>query len=222
MILSYLTHQKIKIEKGKIIIIATKSPIVFKDLVQGFQEKKDSLLCINEKSNSLKIKECFDFIGDPLLSEDISKKYLSIIIKMYINNLDEESRNRILKKFVQLENAVQDSLLLEDLPLEISPTQDIKKFLKLEDLHLDRYFLSNPYGIIETVLKVHQICNLKTIPVICNVTNYLEKDQIQELNNLLKQMNQALILIEFTDKDFKVVPEDVQFYYIDEDLIDWY
>ena len=211
-----------KIEVGNIIIIATKSTIAYKDLVQGFQGKKDNLLYIDDKDNTLELKESFDFIGDPLLSENISKEYLPLLIKTYVENLNEDSRNKIFEKFIQLENVVQDSLLLEDLPLEISPNQDIKKFLKLEELHLDSFFLSNPYGIIETVLKVHQICNLKTIPVICNVTNYLDRNQLRELNNLVKQMSQTLILIEFTDKDFKVVPEDVQFYYIDEDLIDWY
>ena len=222
MIISYLTHKKIEIKNGCMTVIATKSPVAFRDIVQGFKDQTDSLLCLNEENNKIEIKECFDFIGDPLLSEDISKRYLPKIIDHYIKNLDEENRNKILEKFVQLENLVQDSLLLNDIPLTLSANQDIKRFLKLEEIRIDQFFLLNPYDIIETVLKIHQECNLKTIPVICNATNYLEKDQLRQLNNLVKQTDQNLILIEFTDKDFKVVPENVRFYYIDEDLVDWY
>lgn len=222
MIISYLTHKKFEIKRGSIAIIATKSPVAFRDIIQGFKEQSDSILCINEENEKIEIKESFDFIGDPLLSEGISKRYLPKIIDNYIENLDEKNRNKILEKFVQLENLVQDSLLLNNIPLTLSSNQDIKKFLKLEEIQIDQFFLLNPYDIIETVLKIHQECNLKTIPVICNVTNYLEKDQFRQLNNLVKQTDQNLILIEFTDKDFKVVPENVRFYYIDEDLVDWY
>ncbi|NRO05135.1 hypothetical protein IMAU30005_02020 [Lactobacillus helveticus] len=66
------------------------------------------------------------------------------------------------------------------------------------------------------------MCKIDSVPVICNVANYLNSQQLQELSNLVKQMNMKLVLIEFTDKDFLIVPKNAEFFYIDEDLVDWY
>jgi CRISPR type II-A-associated protein Csn2 len=139
-----------------------------------------------------------------------------------VTNLDEKNRNKILTAFHNLESTLQDSLLLEDLPLEINFDEDLKKLLKMVGLHLDHKMLLEPYDIIEMVLKVLEICNLKTIPVMCNVANYLDSQQLNELSKLVRQMNLILVLIEFTDSNFKFIPENAQFYYIDEDLVDWY
>lgn len=79
-----------------------------------------------------------------------------------------------------------------------------------------------PYDIIEMILRIHQCCHLKSIPVICNASNYLERDQFIELNKLIQQMKQELILTEFTDNRFTYLSGNVDSYYIDEDLVDWY
>lgn len=62
---------------------------------------------------------------------------MNVIIKNFISNLDEVNRNRILKSFYSLETVLNDSLLLEDLPLEIDFSEDIKKLLKMVNIHLD-------------------------------------------------------------------------------------
>lgn len=51
----------------------------------------------------------------------------------------------------------------------------------MADLHLDENILSEPYAIIETDLKIHQNCNLKTVPVFFNATNYLDNRELAEL-----------------------------------------
>lgn len=161
-------------------------------------------------------------LADPLLSGDITKKYMPHIVNSYLTNLDEENRNKMIKSFYSLESILQDSLLLEDLPLAINFDEDLKKLLKLTEIHLDKSMLLSPYGIIETVLKIHQTCNLKTVPVICNVAHYLEKQEWQELASLVKEMNLILVVIEFTTRENLTIPKDTPFYFIDKDLIDWY
>ena len=144
------------------------------------------------------------------------------IVSSYITNLDEENRNKVIKSFYNLETTLHDTLLLEDLPLEITFDEDLKKLLKLTDVHLDKTILNSPYGIIETVLRIHQVCNLRTIPVICNVAHYIEEREWQELASLVTQMKLIVILIEFTDAKNLHIPKDIPFYYIDKDLVDWY
>lgn len=222
MILSYLTHKKWQFDSAGMKILATKSPVAYRDLVQGFQGKKQTIICSSDDYETLEISKMFNFVGDPLLSGDIMTKYMCHIIESYVTNLDEKNRNKILTAFHNLESTLQDSLLLKDLPLEINFDEDLKKLLKMVGLHLDHKMLLEPYDIIEMVLKVLEICNLKTIPVMCNVANYLDSQQLNELSKLVRQMNLILVLIEFTDSNFKFIPENAQFYYIDEDLVDWY
>ena len=191
-------------------------------MIQGFQGQNQLLLCSDDNYDALNISETFDFIGDPLLSGDITKKYMTHIVSSYITNLDEENRNKVIKSFYNLETTLHDTLLLEDLPLEITFDEDLKKLLKLTDVHLDKTILNSPYGIIETVLRIHQVCNLRTIPVICNVDHYIEEREWQELASLVTQMKLIVILIEFTDAKNLQIPKDIPFYYIDKDLVDWY
>ncbi|MBD5316841.1 MAG: type II-A CRISPR-associated protein Csn2 [Bacteroides sp.] len=210
------------IKKGCINILATNSPEVFNDFIKGFKAQKNNLLFINDNNQEVEIKKGFDFLGDPILSENISKRYIPIIIKEYIKNLDEENRNNIINQFIKLENLIQDSLLFEDVPLEISPKQDIKKLLKIEDLHLNNDYLRDSFRIIQTVINIHQNYDLETIPIFCNAMNYLQKNEINELSNLVVEMNQAIILIEFSDMYFKYFPKNTTVYYIDEDFLDYY
>lgn len=222
MILSYVTHKKWVLNNFGVKIIATQSSIVYRDLVQGFQGKNKMLVCSSDNYDPLEITQTFDMVGDPLLSGDVTKKYFAKIVNSFIAGIDETTRNKILSAFNNLEITLSDSLLLEDLPLTINFDEDLRKLLKIVDLHLDQTLLVNPYAIIETVLKIHQNCNLKTIPVICNVTNYLNDQELCELSKLTKQMNMMIVLIEFTSSDLLAVPEEAQFYYIDRDLVDWY
>ncbi|MPW13665.1 type II-A CRISPR-associated protein Csn2 [Lactobacillus helveticus] len=222
MILSYVSHKEFKLEKSGLKIISTRSTIAYRDLIQGFEKVQPTLICSNNKYEPLDIAKAFDFIGDILLTKNVIEKYMPHILKSYIQKLDEKNRNKIFSAYHNLESLLQDSLLLEDLPLEIDFNEDLKKLLKAENLHLDVKLLKEPYVIIESILKIHQMCKIDSVPVICNVANYLNSQQLQELSNLVKQMNMKLVLIEFTDKDFLIVPKNAEFFYIDEDLVDWY
>ena len=222
MILTYTTHKKWVFKDPGIKIIGLQSPIAYCDIIQGFQGKNKMLLCSEDDYSPLDIGKTFDFIGDPLLSGDITKKYMPHIVNNYLKGLDEENRDKLIRSLYSLESILQDSLLLEDLPLAINFDEDLKKLLKLTEIHLDKSMLLSPYGIIETVLKIHQTCDLKTIPVICNVAHYLEKQEWQELASLVKEMNLILVVIEFTTKESLATPKDIPFYFIDKDLIDWY
>ena len=222
MILTYTTHKKWVFKDPGIKIIGLQSPIAYCDIIQGFQGKNKMLLCSEDDYSPLDIGKTFDFIGDPLLSGDITKKYMPHIVNNYLKGLDEENRDKLIRSLYSLESILQDSLLLEDLPLAINFDEDLKKLLKLTEIHLDKSMLLSPYGIIETVLKIHQTCDLKTIPVVCNVAHYLEKQEWQELASLVKEMNLILVVIEFTTKESLATPKDIPFYFIDKDLIDWY
>lgn len=203
-------------------VIGTASTIAYSDIIESFQNKKHLLVSSDDNYDPLDIVKDYDFIGDPILNENVLDKYMPLILKKYIETLDEDNRNKIIKAYHNLESIIQDSLLLETLPLELDFSEDMKKFLKLENLHLDTNLLKEPYAIIETILNIHQMCDLDSVPVFCNVAHYLDKAQLVMLDDLLNSLNLRSVLIEFSDNKSTLFPERVDYYYIDEDLVDWY
>ncbi|WP_276804352.1 type II-A CRISPR-associated protein Csn2 [Lactobacillus hominis] len=222
MILSYLSHKKMIMNGSGLKVIGTASTIAYSDIIESFQNKKHLLVSSDDNYDPLDIVKDYDFIGDPILNENVLDKYMPLILKKYIETLDEDNRNKIIKAYHNLESIIQDSLLLETLPLELDFSEDMKKFLKLENLHLDTNLLKEPYAIIETILNIHQMCDLDSVPVFCNVAHYLDKAQLVMLDDLLNSLNLRSVLIEFSDNKSTLFPERVDYYYIDEDLVDWY
>ncbi|CCI82224.1 type II-A CRISPR-associated protein Csn2 [Lactobacillus hominis] len=222
MILYYLSHKKMIMNGSGLKVIGTASTIAYSDIIESFQNKKHSLISSDDNYDPLDIVKDYDFIGDPILNENVLDKYMPLILRKYIESLDEDNRNKIIKAYHNLEAIIQDSLLLETLPLELDFSEDMKKFLKLENLHLDTNLLKEPYAIIETILNIHQMCDLNSVPVFCNVAHYLDKAELVMLDDLLKSMNLKSVLIEFSDNKSTLFPERVDYYYIDEDLVDWY
>lgn len=222
VILSYLTHRKWILQDSGVTVITLQSPIAYRDLVQGFKGENSLLLCSDGDFNSLEITKTFDFVGDPLLSEDISKRYLTFVVNNYVKTIDEENRNKVFKAYYNLETVLHDSLLLEDLPIDIDFNEDLKKLLKLVEIHFDRSILTNPYAIIETVLKIHQNYDLGTIPVFCNVAHYFDEQEWQEVANLAMEVNSSVIFLEFTNPQNLKISKNITCYYIDQDLVDWY
>ena len=111
---------------------------------------------------------------------------------------------------------------MEDLPPEISFDTDLKKLFKFGGLHFNKTLTRDPYGIIETVLRIHDRLDLKSTVVFSNVAHYLDAEQFIEISKLCLELKKSIIFIEFCSHTDQVVYGDAKFSYIDEDLVDWY
>ena len=81
MIFSYLSHKKMILNGYGMEIIATSSPIAYRDITQSFQNEKQMILISDDEYNQLDINKNFDFIGDLLLTKNILDKYMLLIVK---------------------------------------------------------------------------------------------------------------------------------------------
>lgn len=222
MIITYVAHKSFEIENGRINVIATSSPIAYGDLVEGMQEKNELIASMSEDYETIPLNKALDWLGDPVISESLFQKYMTKITNYVVEDLSEDGRNRIITLYRALLNAVQDELFMEDLPLAINFDTDLKKLIKFGGIHFDKSLSTNPYGIIETVLRIHDRLGLKSIVAFSNVAHYLDKQQLNELSKLCRELNKAVILIEFCSQNDQSVYRDAKFNYIDEDLVDWY
>lgn len=222
MKISYSTHKPFEIEDGKINVIATNNPVVFQDIVQGFGEINDLINIFDSQYNQLEVQKGIDWLGDLMIHQDINKRYMPAIIKKLFVTMPDEQRNKIHQATLNLDNAMQESLYLANLPIKVTYNFDLKKSLKFTETHLEDVILRDPYDIIKTIVKIHEMCELKTCLTICNVAHYLVAEQITKLAAFLQDVMLPIILIEFTDKNKKSFYKDCNFYYIDEDFVDWY
>lgn len=222
MIISYESHHKILVENGKVTVIKLASPIVYRDFVLSFQGKSDKVKVFNDEYDEKDIcKEC-DFVGDVLLNENVLDKYMLKIINSVFESINEDNRNETFKIWQNLTTNLQQSLFMSDLPLEIDNNVDLKKLYKFSGIHFDQQLSLNPYDIIETVVKIHEECKLKSVVVLTNVLHYLNTQQLNDLIEFIKEINLPLVLIEFSSSKFQVNNEDASVCCIDEDFVDWY
>lgn len=222
MKLVYLTHHPIDIKDGQITVVATTSFAAYTDFVQGFQGK-DTLIKFNtDDYDVLPTAKAIDWIGDPLLSKDICKQYLTDALSLVFSDLTDSSRMAIQRGWNQVLADLEKAIFMEDLPLAVSTDLDFKKLLKFSNLHFNDDIASSPYGIIETVVKIHQACGLKSTIMLSNLSHYLDQSHFNELNKLIKETNLSLILLEFDSDKHQSFYKEASFNYIDADLVDWY
>lgn len=222
MKLSYSTHKPFEIEDGKINVVATDNQVVYRDLILGLKGQSDLLKVFDDDLNFTEINKSFDWAGDLMIQQDINKKYMPIILKKLFTTMPDQQRNRIHEATTSLDNAIQESLYLADLPVKVTYDFDLKKALKFTDTHLNQQTLDDPYDIIKTIIKIQKMCELKSCLAICNVAHYMVADQVKGLSEFLQDVIQPILLIEFTDMKQASFYADCNFYYIDRDFVDWY
>lgn len=222
MIVTYESHKSFEIKESRTNIIATSSPIVYRDLIEGLQDNNEWVRSMTDDYETIPLNKALDWLGDPLISESLFQKYMTKVTSYVVEDLSEDGRNRIITLYRDLLNAVQDELFMEDLPLEMSFDTDLKKLIKFGGLHFDKSLTKDPYGIIETVLRIHDRLNLKSIVAFSNVAHYLDRQQFNEISKLCLELNRAIIFVEFCSQKDLSVYGDAKFNYIDEDLVDWY
>lgn len=222
MIINYEGHHPIKVSDGKVTFIKVANPAVYHDFILSFQGKSDKVKFFDEHYNQLEKNKSVDWVGDVLITQDCLNSYLTKIISNLFENISEKHRNRIFDKWRQLSTDIQDIIFMTNLPIEVNENVDLKKLFKFDGIHFDDSVLSDPYAIIETVVKIHVECKLNSVVTFANVSHYLTKEQLNNLITFVNEVNVPLILMEFSSPNFKVVSGDARVCYIDEDFVDWY
>ena len=207
MIISYEGHHPIKVSDGKVTFIKVANSAVYRDFILSFQGKSDKVKFFDEHYNQLEKNKFIDWVGDVLITQDCLNSYLTKIISNLFENISEKHRNRIFDKWRQLSTDIQDIIFMTDL-------------FKFDGIHFDDSVLSDPYAIIETVVKIHIECKLNSVVTFANVSHYLTKEQLNNLITFVKEVNVPLILMEFSSLKFQVDSGVLRDRNIDDDVGD--
>lgn len=221
MILSYKSHQAVRITPGKITIIGTDNPTVFTEIINGLQNFNDLLNLIDDSYNSLEISKNIDFDNEQVLTHKIYEKYSKDIISALLRNMTTSGQSKINKEAQKLYSIIQESLFMTDLPMEVNYDGDLKRLLNYCRLTGSLRNDLSPYDIIISDLKIHLECNMKSVSCFSNVANYLRQEEFSKLLSEVQMLNVPLLLVEFTEKSKRQFYKNTEFLFIDQDFVDW-
>ncbi|MFT9269905.1 type II-A CRISPR-associated protein Csn2 [Liquorilactobacillus nagelii] len=222
MKISYAAHQEIDVSNGKPTVIATNNPVAYHDLVSGIQNDSNVLKCYSDDYEDLETEHVIDWVGDVGIQSHLDDRYNLDLLKHLATVLTDDQRKSITDINNQLYTLIQQCLFMIDLPLEVTYDWDLKKLFKYCKIHFNSESMKKPYAIMESIIKVHLECGIKSVVGLTNVAHYLNQQQIQDLFMLIKATGIPTLLIEFTDMKQKKLYANSDFYYIDEDFVDWH
>ncbi|WP_262335962.1 type II-A CRISPR-associated protein Csn2 [Limosilactobacillus fermentum] len=178
MKLQYHGHQPVELMPGKVVILQIENPSVNTELIQGLQGYNDCLRMIDDEYQELNLSKVMKWEGDLVLNPTKLDSYQTALDKMIVKNLSIQKRDRMNDLAREVFSEMQDSLFEFDLPLEVRYDESLLRLYKYAKIKYLTQVIRQPYGIIETDLKLH--LELKDCQVLgyCNVANYLLPEQI--------------------------------------------
>lgn len=209
------------LSEGKISVLATNSSVVFSDLIAAVQGFNDQLLVTDDDYSSLEVTKALDWDTHLVLSRSVETHYAKKLVAKLAAEIDDDNRNRLNEQGRELFAAVQESLFMSTLPLEVTYDGDIKRLLSYCNPKLIRVGHDDFYGIITDDLKIHLELDSKACLCLSNVANYLSKDEFCDLTETVAQLQVPLLLIEFTEMERRDFYGNADVLYIDQDFVDW-
>lgn len=221
MIISYDSHDGMPEVKDNLVIVSTENQHVYIDILNGLKDRNDLIKIYDCSYNELDKSKHIDFYGDLINFDGLVTKQINALVKKTVDYLDNDDINYIQKSVSQLNNYLQEKLFMIDLPLKVTKDVDIKKVIKNLDIHLDSSIINNPYDILEMLIRLKVETNSDSIIVINNLANYLDDDQLRSIQQLCKESEVPILDIEFNSQCIDRL-KFCQYYFIDEDFVDWH
>jgi CRISPR type II-A-associated protein Csn2 len=218
----YATHDELDIPVGKLVVLGTNNQTVYIDVLNGLRERNDLVSIYDDQYESQSIHKSVDFVGDLLAFEGLSTSNTNALIKEITKGMSVEETDTLQKLNKQLLDWMQSKLFMIDLPLTVTNDMDIKNIFKYAKIHLQSSFLTQPYDIIKMLIKLHSETNDNSLIVVNNLASYLNTDQIAEVSFLCNSTGITLLNIEYSQDSHNNYPNSCDYYYIDNDFIDWH
>ncbi|MFD1465493.1 type II-A CRISPR-associated protein Csn2 [Lapidilactobacillus mulanensis] len=221
MNLTYYPFKPFIIEKNKVQVIQTNNPKVYTDLAGGLREINDDIHLSTADYDAVEISKGILWVGDVFLGFDIDKAFAGLIQKKIINQMSSDSLSKLITIDQQLRATVLDEIFTYDLPIKISTDFSLAKVIKYCDISFESSAKTQPYDIIELLLKTASELQETKVIVLTNVRNYLSVSQFQELVSLANTLDLYTLLVEFSETEKRDYYANCCYSYIDQDFVDW-
>ena len=221
MNLTYYPFESFTIEVNKLTVIQCMNQRNYIDLLNGLRDLDDRVHLTDENHNRVDLTKGIFWIGDCFQIPDLNKLFQTPLQKKIIKEMNVNKLDRLVSLDQSMKSLIMDQLLTYDLPLTVNPEFSLANIMKLCNISFVNTLKTQPYDIIETVLKCASELNERSILVLTNVYQYLSVSQFQELVRLIETLDLSTLLIEFSEKKKSDYYANCHYYYIDQDFIDW-
>lgn len=177
-------------------------------------EFSDEFECYDENNNEVKLNNRIRFFTDYFEFNFDSKKYTNDITKYLISVMEQNDNENILKAYFKLSKLINKELSKCELPILVSPEEDIESIIKLFKLKVQQKseLLDNLFLIID----LEVILNSNKILCFVNLKQYLSREELAEFFKYSTYNSVKIIMIESTKYDY--VSDYEKIIIIDEEL----
>ncbi|MFD1429385.1 type II-A CRISPR-associated protein Csn2 [Lacticaseibacillus mingshuiensis] len=218
--LTYFPYAPITLLPGKATVVDTASPRVYMDLLDGIRQEKDILVFANEQTKVVDTSKAATWYGDILLEVDLDKLFQRLIIKQLLAVISDESTVKLIDEAKEMLRLVLESSFNLDIPLDVSLTPTLENIVKFSGLSFSPETKADPYATLEVLLRtLVELENVK-IPVLTNLSHYLDVNQLNQLAGLVAGTGMAVLDIEFSSISRHSLFEECQYIWIDSEFND--
>lgn len=177
-------------------------------------EFSDEFECYDENNNEVKLNNRIRFFTDYFEFNFDSKKYTNDITKHLISVMEQNDNENILKAYYKLSKLINKALSKCELPILVSPEEDIENVIKLFKLKVQQKsdLLDNLFLIID----LEVILNSNKILCFVNLKQYLSSEELAEFYKYSTYNSVKIIMIESTKYDY--ISDYEKIIIIDEEL----
>lgn len=210
-----------EIENGKVTVLETGSHEIYQKLILNFRDLKEDIHFSNNDFEIIDTDKSLLWVADPLVQIDLNKLFQHQLYKRIIALMTDQQLQQIFELTQELKTTILEASYLLDLPFEVEEQTDLNKVLKFSNLVFSKTLDNNPYGIIETVLKIAKELAIEKVIGFMNISDYLTAEEFLELVKLTKSLDLPVLLIKFSESRRTKPYENCRYYYIDQDYVDW-
>lgn len=172
------------------------NPKLYYSVLRAIEQEDDTQIQIySESYDQLDIHNQFDFVGNPLVNNDINEQYILKIRKRFLEQMNPLQRENFQEISQKVAEMVEQQLFFTDIPLTIDFEADPNVLLNAYNLRIEPDALNNPYGIICLVMKLHSIFNPHSILCLSDLANYFDRDELMKLEKECFVAKVKMILI---------------------------
>ena len=221
MNLTYYSFPPFQIKPGCVTVMDTGSPKFYQDVVVGLKNQDDTIHLSDDNFTTIPLKTGAQWYGDPLLTVDLNHLFQHKLQLQLEKVLADEQIVSLSDELRQLLVRVLEGSYLMNVPLELPTAPDLTKLIKFSGIQLASAVQHDPYGIIETLIRVQIELNNQRMIVLTNVSHYLSVNQLQSLARLVATTELPILLIEFSSSRRNEIFQECDYHYIDSDFVLW-
>ncbi|NEG69212.1 type II-A CRISPR-associated protein Csn2 [Bifidobacterium choloepi] len=192
------------------------NPRLFFQFIRGLRSEQDNVI-LSLDNNPVSANHVMLFLGDAATPPDLNSLLLKDVLAKLTESFADIELMEIHDLYANLHNQIQQKVWMEDLPLTLASTFDVKKIISL---YKPSIMLEEPASIFEEIRDIVELMGAlheqRTL-VMLHITQYCQIAQIKSLHQYLLDQEIQLLDIECTDQHSGL--EGIRDHYVDRDYV---